>query len=176
MEETTKPIEPETTLQTIAETEIVLVDKQFDYLKDALCPSDVSYALNLSEKEKQFITNIINDPQQTILAKMHHTVQEIVKDGKFDLHDIPRVILFLTQVYEGVELAIDFSDVRIPELVRFTAHVFIQAKIFPIIDTAQEGAHAVIDASMKLLSKTVVPNLQNIPKGCFGCFSGLNKK
>ncbi len=159
---------------TISETEVLLVDKTFDTLKDALCPNDVCYAKDLSASEKQFITNIITDPKQTILSKMNTTIKEIVKDGKFDLHDIPRVILFFTQLYEGIELAIEFSDVRIPELVRFTIHVFIQAKLLPLIDEAQESAHTVIDASMKLLDKKVVLNLQSIPKGCGICF-GVKK-
>ena len=65
---------------------------------------------------------MMNNSPQSFQA-MEKTIEGILSDGKLDVHDIPNLVLLISQIYKQGS---SFKNVNLVNIIKFTVNVIIE--------------------------------------------------
>ena len=106
--------------------------------------------IKLTPTEIEYIHNIINnDPQ--LLYNIGDSINSIISDGKIDLHDIPKIILLMSQIYKSNCI----KNINIINIVKFTLDCILEFKYLPLPNVEIIIIKSIIDNSLDLLSLNI---------------------
>ena len=91
---------------------------------------------------------MINNSPQSFQA-MEKTIEGILSDGKLDVHDIPNLVLLISQIYKQGS---SFKNVNLVNIIKFTVNVIIEC-FLPGMEASI--AEKLADASIDLLAMNV---------------------
>jgi hypothetical protein len=113
-----------------------------------------------------------NAEDKTTFDEIISQVQEILKDGKIDIVEIPQVISIINKVYHTKALQTDLFDYdNILLLIKITIETLIDSDIIPLSENNKEIIDNIVNISLDLLrfNPTFV---KEGSRGClhfFGC-------
>ena len=115
------------------------------------------YTVKLTQKEIEYIHNIIlND--HILLNNIDNCIKSILSDGKIDLHDIPKIILLLTEIYKSNCIEKLVKDVGIINIIRFTLESIIDYNYLLLPYVEKSVIKNIIDTSLNLLEISIESN------------------
>jgi len=119
------------------------------------------YNLTLDQQKciKIFIQN-----SPGIFEKITRDINDISKDGKLDLHDVPSIIQLLVdtyQLYNVNNTLLNRENVIV--FIQYTINVIIDSKFIELPDFEKKIIEIVVNASIQLLKTNIVSNT----KKCF---------
>ena len=118
------------------------------------------YAVHLSDNEKQYI-NVLMEKNPEVFTKIQQTMDEIMADGVVDLHDIPKIILLISQMYQANVLVEFVKHIRLLSLVKFTIDCLLDSGLLPIPQVEVVIIKRIVDTTIDLLST----NMDTIVQG-----------
>ena len=124
----------------------------------------------LNQSEIDFLNNLINHSPE-ILDNITVEIHNIVEDGKIDYHDIPQIILLLSNMYKNHIFGKVVEDVGVSNIVKFTIDTFLQSGILPLPNLELQIIQKLVDSSIDLLKM----NTEVIKKEEECCFAFFRK-
>lgn len=118
------------------------------------------YAVHLTTNEKQYL-DILMEKNPEVFTKIQQTMDEIMADGVVDLHDIPKIILLISQMYQGNVLVEFIKHIRLLSLVKFTIDCLLDSGLLPIPQVEVIIIKRIVDTTIDLLST----NMDTIVQG-----------
>ena len=109
------------------------------------------YAVHLTDNEKQYIS-ILMEKNPEVFTKIQQTMDEIMADGVVDLHDIPKIILLISQMYQANVLVEFIQHIRLLSLVKFTIDCLLDSGLLPIPQVEVVIIKRIVDTTIDLLS------------------------
>lgn len=138
--------------------------KSFDV--DSKIVSD--FETKYSNEIKYVKTIIAEDP--TFLDSISTNLNQIVADGKIDLHDIPQIVLVLSKVVK-LNFRKIVKNINVLSVVEYILHKIINSGLLPIPPVQKEVLNKVIETSIKLLEMNSEVIESNCKKWWSGCCS-----
>lgn len=101
----------------------------------------------------------------TIFDKISKNIEEITKDGKIDLHDIPTIVQLLADTYRlySVTDGLLQGDISI-DFIQYTLNVIIDSKIVTIPEFEKQIIETVVNSCLTLLRMNITTS-STIKKG-----------
>ena len=135
-----------------------------DKLLLALIPDSSSNFCTLTPTEIVFMTNLVKDASGTIVLQIQQTLDTVLQDGSISLHDIPQLVLLITQIFQS---NVSVKNVNVLNLIQYTLHVLLESNILPISPQSQTAAKTMIDTSLTLLNTSLEQEYYSIFSCCF---------
>jgi hypothetical protein len=110
-------------------------------LQDAV---NANYTLTIQDK-KLLQAMMNNNPN--CFDDIDATISDIIQDGKVDIHDIPKIVLLVSQLFQ---LHFNVKNVDMTSIVKFVVHVILE--ILPIPHIEVSIAEKLADTSIDLLA------------------------
>ena len=88
---------------------------------------------------------------KSILNKIKDEIDNILKDDIIDLHDLPQIILLISDIYNNHIFENTIENIGIPNIVQFTLDSIIDSPILPLPDIEKSIIKKIIDSSLQLL-------------------------
>jgi len=127
---------------------------EIDTFITALVPSASKYSVNLTPQEIAIITALVNDASGTILPQIKTTIEGLLKDdGAISLHDIPQLVLLITQLFQSNLFAV--KNINLLNVIKYTLDSLLDSKILPIPNGLESVAKSIVDTSIELLNTTI---------------------
>ena len=126
------------------------------------------YAIHLTANETQYI-EVLMERNPEVFTKIQQTVDEIMSDGVVDLHDIPKIILLISQMYQANVLTEFIHHIRLLSLVRFTVDCLLDSGLLPIPQAEIFVIKRIVDTTIDLLSTNMDVIVQKTKK----CRTGM---
>ena len=104
----------------------------------------------LSTKEIDYMKKIIYRNQE-VIDTITRRINDVISDGRLDLHEIPTVILIISDIYKLYFINEKISDVSIEKIILFTMHSLIEYKYFNFSKNNIDIINNVVNTSLKLL-------------------------
>ena len=112
------------------------------------------YSLHLTQKEVIFMNDLlIKHPE--IFGKIQNTLDDIISDEKVDIHDIPKIVLLLSQIYHEHLIGHIVYEVGIINVLKFTLDALLESGIIPVPGFALAIVKGVIDVSLDLFNTVI---------------------
>lgn len=108
------------------------------------------YALVLTPNEKTYIQSVLRE-QPEILTNIQATIQDIVSDGKIDLHDIPKIVLLVSQIMKNHIIENAVRNVSVISVVKFLVDSILDSGLLPLPKVEIDLLRRVFDSSIELL-------------------------
>jgi hypothetical protein len=97
------------------------------------------------------------------------SVKEIMKDGKIDKHDIPVLVLLMTDIVLTPNASVKLSDDQImTKMDQMYDYIMTQYKLYPANEVDKTAFKQLFDISVELV--LFQPNLKALKKKCLPCF------
>jgi len=141
----------------------------FQFVCDAASTSD-TYCAHLTPTEVAFVKNLLQDHPE-VFHQIQATVTDIVADGKLNLHDLPKVVLLISQIYHAHLVENVVHHVGVIHLVKFTVDALLESGAVPLPDLEIALIKKVVDASLDLLQT----NVHVVPGKCSGFTSWVRR-
>jgi hypothetical protein len=142
----------------------------------ALLPN--SLKMSLTPAEIAFMTSLLADTSgnNSIVPQLQQEIQGILKEGSISLHDIPQLVLIITQIFQQVfsnkqpaSDQIKNANINIVNLIQYTLDALLDSNILPIPAALQPVAKNILDTSITLLN-TSLPTIEaDCVAGCHEC-------
>ena len=110
-----------------------------------------SVSVKLTDSEVNFIEELITK-YPNILNQIKDQIDNIISDGKIDLHDIPQIILLISNIYTSHIFEKSIENVEIINIVKFTLDSLIDSSVLPLPNIKKEIIKKTIDSSISLLN------------------------
>lgn len=112
------------------------------------------YTINLKPVEIEYIHDVIqNDPE--LLAIIGNSVDSIVSDGVINLHDIPTIVLLLSQIFKSHFIKKIINNIGIVNIVKFILDSIIDYEYLPLPNVERTIIRNIIDISVNLLETNI---------------------
>jgi len=141
----------------------------FQFVCDVASTSD-TYCAHLTPTEVAFVKNLLQDHPE-VFHLIRASVTDIVADGKLNLHDLPKVVLLISQIYHAHLVKNVVHHVGVVHLVKFTVDALLESGAVPLPDLEITLIKKVVDASLDLLQT----NVHVVPGKCSG-FTGWMRR
>lgn len=112
------------------------------------------YTIHLTANETQYI-EVLMERNPEVFTKIQQTVDEIMSDGVVDLHDIPKIILLISQMYQANVLTEFIHHIRLLSLVKFTVDCLLDSGLLPIPQVEILVIKRIVDTTIDLLSTNI---------------------
>lgn len=129
---------------------------------------DAEFVVKMSAEETEYLKTLIND-NPALFGKIQKNMENILEDGKINLHDIPQIILLITNLYSS-ELSTSkiVKAVGFINIIEFTIETLLG--IFPIPNGERILIDKIVHSSLELLKQS--PIIVKTADNCFiGCLS-----
>ena len=137
-------------------------------IRDILCNNLLYNTVQLTNEEIIFIKDILlNNPQ--ILYKINTEINTIISDGKIDLHDLPQIILLISDIYTSHIIDNYIENISLVNIIKFTIDSIVYSNILPLPNIDIFIIKKIIDSSISLLQF----NINFIKKEKISCFNYL---
>jgi len=122
-------------------------------LVQTLCDALVSekYTLHLTPHEMAFTKTLLRDHPE-LFENIHDTIQDIVSDGQLNLHDIPKLVLLVSQIYHAHMMTTVVRQVGVINLVKFTLDAILASGLVPLPAIEITLIQRIMDTSLDLLN------------------------
>jgi hypothetical protein len=105
----------------------------------------------------------------TLHIRIDTSVKKIMKDGKIDKHDIPEMVLLMTDIVLTPNASVKLSaDTIMTKMDQMYDYIMTQYKLYPADEADKAAFKQLFDISMKLV--LFQPNLKAFEKKCLPCF------
>jgi len=133
-----------------------------------LVPSASKFSVNLTPQEIAIITALVNDASGAILPQIKTTIEGLLKDdGNISLHDIPQLVLLITQLFQSNLFAV--KNINLLNVIKYTLDSLLDSNILPIPSGLESVAKTIVDTSIELLNTT----LPEVEEECWTLLSYL---
>jgi hypothetical protein len=126
------------------------------------------YAVHLTPNEIQYF-DVLMERNPEVFNKIQQTVDEIMSDGVVDLHDIPKIVLLISQMYQANVLTEFIHHIRLLSLVKFTVDCLLDSGLLPIPQVEIIIIKRIVDTTIDLLST----NLDTIARKTKKCRTNI---
>lgn len=109
----------------------------------------VNAKYDITSQESKIVQAIINNNPDSF-NEIDATLNEIMKDGKVDIHDIPNIILLVTQIIKN---RVAIKNVDLSSAIEFIVYVILD--LLPIPQAEVKIIKYMVDASIGLLKINV---------------------
>ena len=99
--------------------------------------------------------------------KIEAAVQEIAKDGKLEKHELPALVLLITELILTPASAKMTSETIIAKMGQMYDYIMTHYKLYPIEEADKLTYKALFDIAVKLV--VFDPRLKKLGKKCFPC-------
>jgi hypothetical protein len=110
-----------------------------------------SVSVKLTDSEVNFIEELITK-YPNILNQIKDQIDNIISDEKIDLHDIPQIILLISNIYTSHIFEKSIENIEIINIVKFTLDSLIDSSVLPLPNIKKEIIKKTIDSSISLLN------------------------
>jgi hypothetical protein len=123
----------------------------------------------LNQIEINYINNLIKLHPQ-IFNSISFEIQNICScsNGKIDLHEIPQIIILISNIYKSHIIEESIKNIDIASIVRFTIYTILHAGILPLYNIDVDVIEKLIDSSIDLLKMNI--DVKNDEQYCFNLF------
>ena len=126
-----------------------------------------SITLNLDEIK--YVQGLLQTNPE-VFDKITDTVNNIMSDGKIDLHDLPKLLLLITQIYNSNLIHSLLNNVDIINIIQYTIDSLLSSDLLPLPNIEVKTIKSIIDTSINLLRLNIIP-IENEVSNCFSlCF------
>ena len=138
----------------------------YDLLKENI--QNDKFSLKISVEEVNYIHHLfLHYPEKG--TKINQILYDIIDDGKLDLHDVPNIILFLSQIYKSHIIENEIQNMDVLHLVQVTVDTLFDCGFLPLSRMEIDTIKKIADLSMQLLKTDVtIKKIEKEP--C--CFTG----
>lgn len=105
-----------------------------------------------------------------VFSKISENINNIMADGKLDLHDIPQIILLISNSINANLIKHILVNVDIINIIQFTINTLLESELLPFPDFELTIIKYVIDSSLTLLRTNIKYGKKKIH-----CFSFIFK-
>ena len=112
------------------------------------------YVFHLTQKEVIFMNDLLNQHPE-IFGKIQKTLDDIISDDKLDFHDIPKIVLLISQIYHEHLIGYIVQEVGIINILKLTLDALLESGIIPVPGFALSIVKGVVDVSLDLLNTVV---------------------
>lgn len=145
------------------------VSSFFQFVCDVASTSD-KYCAHLTPTEVAFVNNLLKDHPE-VFHQIQATVTDILADGKLNLHDLPKVVLMISQIYHAHLVKNVVHHVGVIHMVKFTLDALLESGVVPLPELEITLIQKVVDASLDLLQT----NVHVVPGKCSGFTSWVRR-
>ena len=132
-------------------------------------------AIHLNVQEIQYFKNmILHYPELT--KKMDDFLDKIVADGKIVFHDVPNLILLVSEMYKSHILENEIKNICIVSLVQITMDTLLDSDLLSLPEFELECIKKIADSSIQLLEMIPSVNLEKESCSCFSLTSYYRKQ
>jgi len=135
-------------------------NKSVDVNSNAVSDFEAKYA-----NEIKYVKTIISE-DPSFLDSISSNLNEIVKDGKIDIHDIPQIVLVISKVIK-INFRKIVNHINVLSVVEYMLHALLNSGLLPIPNVEKAILNKVVDASFKLLEMNS-EIIENDCKKCWG--------
>jgi hypothetical protein len=124
----------------------------YDLLKENI--QNDKFSLKISGEEVNCIHHLfLHYPEKG--TKINKILDDIIDDGKLDLHDVPNIILFLSQIYKSHIIENEIQNMDVLHLVQITIDTLFDCGFLPLSKMEIDTIKKIADLSMQLLKTDV---------------------
>jgi hypothetical protein len=138
----------------------------YDILYNNISNNNICTQLN--NDEIMFIKNILSKHSE-ILDKIDNEINNIITDEKIDLHDIPQIVLVISDIYTSHIVENYIENIGLLNIIKFTIDSIIDSNMLPLPNIEISIIKKIIDSSISLLQF----NVNIIEKEKINCFNYL---
>ena len=109
------------------------------------------YAVHLSPSEIKYMYLLLNGNPK-MFTQIHQTVDDILKDGVIDIHDIPNIVLLISKIYQSHMILEMVQHINLLSIIRFTIDSLLDSGLIPLPQMEITIIKKVVDVSIDLLS------------------------
>jgi len=132
-----------------------------------------AFTIELSKAEIEFLELLVkNNP--VIFRDVHEEIQKIIQDGKLNIHDIPDLVLLVSQMFHIHFIENCIEDFGVINIIQFIIECILDSGYLHINNLDIEILKRVAKASLSLLKMNVTIEKEMIC--CQGLFGFFNKK
>lgn len=129
------------------------ISTNFDQFMLALIPDSSCNFCKLTPTEIICMTNLLKDASGSIVTEIQKTIQDVVKDGNISLHDIPELVLLITQLFQS---KISIKNINI---IKYTLDALLEHNLLPIPQALQSVSKSMFDTALRLLNSHYLQSL-----------------
>ena len=119
--------------------------------------------ISLSDQEQRFLQSMIKNSPQCFI-EIDNTISNIMSDNKVNIHDIPNMILLISQIFKTY--CSNVKNINMTAIIIFIVNTCID--ILPILESERQLAKQIADASISLLTTNLDFISDNVSKSCCG--------
>jgi len=126
----------------------------------------------LNQIEVNYINNLIKLHPQ-IFNSISFEIQNICScsNGKIDLHEIPQIIILISNIYKNHIIEESIKNIDIASIVKFTIYTILHAGILPLDNINLDVIEKLIDSSIDLLKMNI--DVKKDEQYCFNLFCNI---
>lgn len=139
--------------------------------------TDNNFSIELNNNEIIFLQTFISKNPDKFNA-ISENIKNITVDGELNLHDIPEIILLVSNLFDSDIIKTILDDVDIINIIQFTIDTLINSGLFPFSTIELSTLTYIINSSLALLRTNFIfiKNEKKEPKvNCFSCFPCIFK-
>lgn len=134
-----------------------------------------SVSVKLTDSEVNFIEELITK-YPNILNQIKDQIDNIILDGKIDLHDIPQIVLLISNIYTSHIFEKSIENIEIINIVKFTLDSLIDSSVLPLPNIKKEIIKKTIDSSISLLNFNITTIFKKEKICCYNFFIDFIRK
>jgi hypothetical protein len=109
--------------------------------------------LRLNKEEIEYIQSLLSDNPE-IFTKMEAAINDIMKDGKIDIHDIPQIVVLVSTIMHVNFISV-CKKVDLLNVIEYMMYTIIESGILPIPPIEYPILEKIISSSIQLLKMQV---------------------
>lgn len=128
----------------------------YDLLKENI--QNDKFSLKISGEEVNYIHHLfLHYPEKG--TKINQILDDIIDDGKLELHDVPNIILFLSEIYKSHIIENEIQNMDVLHLVQVTVDTLFDCGFLPLSKMELDNIKKIADLSIRLLKTdlTITP-------------------
>ena len=118
-------------------------------LATKLTPAEVTYIYILLKAESDISGN------SGIISKIQTEFDSIIKEGYISLHDIPQLVLLITDILKTNIVQNTIQNVGILNIIKFILDSLFESDLLPLNATEMSMIKSLVDSSLQLLQTNV---------------------
>ena len=127
-----------------------------------------NFSVTLTQEEIDYIHQLLMRYPETT-KKINHLFDEMVIKRMFDLHDIPTIILVISEIYQSHIVDNEIKNINLFNLLQFTIDTILESQMIPLPELELKLIQKIVDSSMGLLKMNVNKEVQVI-ESCYDFF------
>ena len=112
--------------------------------------NDPKYSILLNHSEIEYIHFLLSNYPE-LFHQMEQDIEMIISDRKIDYHDIPLIILLISNMYHTDIIHTNINNIEIINLIKFIVDSILQSDYIPLPHLERYIIQQLIDSSLELL-------------------------